>query len=153
MSSETEFLQQYGLSDYERPSVTADIVVFKISPRKTDRSRKAPENVLSLLLIKDSDSIAFDHAGIIAMAMTVLRNSAKDFEVIFDFLPEKVTLTELQNVQEAIMNISVLSANFRRKVASLVEETDEYTQGDTQSRLLVQKKIAVRSILSLYPIT
>ena len=27
------------------------------------------------------------------------------------------------------MNISVLSANFRRKVAGLVEETDEYTEG------------------------
>ena len=27
------------------------------------------------------------------------------------------------------MNISVLPANFRRKIASLVEETDEYTRG------------------------
>ena len=81
--------------------------------------------------IKESGSIAFDHAAIIGKAMTALRSKARDFDVIFDFLPEKFTLAELQNVQEAIMNISVLSANFRRKVASLVTETDEYTEGSS----------------------
>ena len=79
--------------------------------------------------IVDSGSIAFDHAAIIARALTALRSSAKDFDIIFDFLPEKFTLTELQNVQETVLNISVLSANFRRKVSTLVEETDEYTEG------------------------
>ena len=44
-------------------------------------------------------------------------------------MPETFTLAQLQNVQETIMNISVLPANFRRKIASLVEETDEYTRG------------------------
>ncbi len=79
--------------------------------------------------IADSGGIAFDHAKIIAKALTALRTAARDFEMIFDFLPEKFTLTELQNVQETVMNISVLPANFRRKIAGYVEETDEYTQG------------------------
>ena len=79
--------------------------------------------------IEDSGGLAFDHARIIAKALTALRTGAKDFEMIFDFLPEKFTLTELQNVQETIMNISVLAANFRRKIAGLVEETEEYTGG------------------------
>lgn len=79
--------------------------------------------------IEDSGGLAFDHAKIIAKALTALRTAARDFEMIFDFLPEKFTLTELQNVQETVMNISVLPANFRRKIAGLVEETDEYTQG------------------------
>ena len=79
--------------------------------------------------VKDSGGLAFDHAKIIARALTALRTAAKDFEMIFDFLPEKFTLNELQNVQETVMNISVLPANFRRKIAGYVEETDEYTQG------------------------
>lgn len=79
--------------------------------------------------IEDSGELAFDHAAMIARALTALRSCARDFELIFDFLPEKFTLTELQNVQETVMNISVLSANFRRKVAGLVKETDEYTEG------------------------
>ena len=77
-----------------------------------------------------SDAEWFDvHARIIATALTVLRSGAKEFEYIFDFLPETFTLTQLQNVQETIMNISVLPANFRRKIAPLVEQTDLFTQG------------------------
>ena len=79
--------------------------------------------------IEDRGDLAFDRAGIIASALTALREDAKNYDVIFDFLPEKFTLTALQKVQETIMNISVLTANFRRKITDYVEETDEYTQG------------------------
>ncbi len=79
--------------------------------------------------IKDSGTLAFDHAKIIATALTALRQEAGSFATIFDFLPEKFTLTALQKVQEAIMDISVLPANFRRKISEYVVETDEYTQG------------------------
>ena len=79
--------------------------------------------------IKDSGNLAFDHAKIIAAALTALRDGAKNYETIFDFLPEKFTLTSLQKVQETIMNISILPANFRRKISDYVVETDEYTQG------------------------
>lgn len=79
--------------------------------------------------IKESGGLAFDHARIIATALSMLRSGAREFEHIFDFLPETFTLTQLQKVQETIMNISVLPANFRRKIAAYVEETDAFTQG------------------------
>ena len=79
--------------------------------------------------IKDSGHLAFDHARIIATALTALREGAKNYDAIFDFLPEKFTLSELQKAQETIMNISILPANFRRKISDYVVETDEYTQG------------------------
>ena len=79
--------------------------------------------------ILESGTLAFDHARIIATALTALRTDAKNYEAIFDFLPEKFTLAALQKVQETVMNISVLPANFRRKIADYVVETDEYTQG------------------------
>lgn len=79
--------------------------------------------------IVDSGNLAFDHAKIIATALTSLRESANDFDIIFDFLPETFTLTALQKVQETITNIAVLPANFRRKVANYVVETDEYITG------------------------
>lgn len=79
--------------------------------------------------IEDSGALAFDHAAIIAAALTSLRSEAGQFGAIFDFLPERFTLTQLQRVQETILNISVLPANFRRKAAEYVEETDESTSG------------------------
>lgn len=83
----------------------------------------------TVFVIKDNGDLAFDHARIIATALTVLREGAKNIDIIFDFLPEKFTLTALQKVQETILNISVLPANFRRKISDYVVETDEYTQG------------------------
>lgn len=79
--------------------------------------------------ILDDGGLAFDHAAMIAEALCVLRESAREFEVIFDFLPRRFTLTNLQRVQETVMNISVLPANFRRKIADLVTATDETTEG------------------------
>ena len=258
MQSEKEFLSQYNINDYERPSLTADIVAFMIRSEKSDNYKRNSDTKLSILLINrgvhpfkdywalpggflqpsetieecafreiteeanvtpvslmpvgvfsepgrdprgwiisnafasiiseesvkqiggddasdaqwfdvwfeqgkdadyhldlyyesielkailteeetrfgrtsfkiiDSGKLAFDHARIIATALTVLREGAKNFETIFDFLPEKFTLNALQKVQETIMNISILPANFRRKISDYVVETDEYTQG------------------------
>ena len=79
--------------------------------------------------IRDGGDLAFDHARIIATALTALREGVKNIETVFDFLPEKFTLTAMQKVQETILNISILPANFRRKIRDYVVETDEYTQG------------------------
>lgn len=79
--------------------------------------------------VVDKDSLAFDHGRIIATAITLLRDSSKDYDLIFDFLPEKFTLTAFQSVVETIMNISLTPANFRRKVSEFVEETDEFVTG------------------------
>ncbi|MBR4344474.1 MAG: NUDIX hydrolase [Lachnospiraceae bacterium] len=80
-------------------------------------------------VIKDGGGLAFDHAKIIATAVSLLRKYADDFNTIFDFLPESFTLNEVQKVQETILNTSILPANFRRKINDYVIETDEYTQG------------------------
>lgn len=79
--------------------------------------------------IRENDGLAFDHAEIIASALSSLRKEAERFEIVFDFLPEKFTLTALQRVQETLMGISHLAPNFRRKVADYVIETDEFTEG------------------------
>ncbi len=80
-------------------------------------------------VIEGGESLAFDHSAILASALSALKKYAENFEVVFDFLPEKFTLTQMMCVQETLLNASQLSANFRRKVAAYVEETDEYVTG------------------------
>ena len=86
---------------------------------------------------------AFDHAAIIATALYEMRSKAENYEITFKFLPRKFTLADLQRVQETLMGISLLTANFRRKIATLVEETDEYTEGigHRPARLFKRKEI------------
>lgn len=79
--------------------------------------------------IISNSGLAFDHAKIIACALSALRKEATGSDIVFDFLPEKFTLYALQNVQETLTGITYLTANFRRKFSEFVEETDEYTEG------------------------
>lgn len=78
---------------------------------------------------EENNDISFDHASIIAQALETLKNEADNIETVFSFLPEKFTLSMLQKVQETLMGITLLTPNFRRKIAELVEETEEYTEG------------------------
>lgn len=77
----------------------------------------------------DCDGLAFDHAQIIAGALAVLRREAERFDIIFDFLPETFTLSALQKVQDTLLGTTQLPANFRRKAAEHVVETDSFTEG------------------------
>ena len=52
MDTEKEFLSNYHIEDYERPSVTADVAAFMIRTEDKTSYRKNPENKLQLLLIK-----------------------------------------------------------------------------------------------------
>ena len=51
MPSEKEFLSQYNMDDFERPSLTADIVAFMIRSEESDNYKRNSENKLSILLI------------------------------------------------------------------------------------------------------
>ncbi len=79
--------------------------------------------------VLDSGGLAFDHAAMIAEARGALRSCAKDFRMLFDFLPSRFTLTDLQRVQEAVTGAPMQPANFRRKIAEFVTETDAVTEG------------------------
>ena len=76
-----------------------------------------------------NEGLAFDHAKIIATALLTLRKRMDEGEVAFAFLPETFTLSSLQRVYEIIGGASLLTANFRRKTAHLVRETENFTEG------------------------
>ena len=78
--------------------------------------------------ILENDGLAFDHAHIITLAIERLRGKMEYSDVSFHLVPEKFTLTELQNVYETVLDTELLPANFRRKIAGKVTETKEYTE-------------------------
>ena len=87
------------------------------------------------------NSLAFDHAEMIVNALLKLRSSLEKPYAAFRLLPERFTLTDLQQVYEAILDKKLIMANFRRKIAAYVEETDgmESGAGHRPSKLYTKK--------------
>jgi ADP-ribose pyrophosphatase YjhB (NUDIX family) len=72
--------------------------------------------------------IAFDHGKFIEYGIDRLRNKIEYTSLAFNLMPELFTLTELQQVYEVIQGKELLAAAFRRKVANMVIETNEFTK-------------------------
>ena len=75
-----------------------------------------------------SSDMAFDHAKILIYAIERLKNKVEYTTIAFNLMPEKFTLTNLQHVYEILLDKPLLKANFRRKIADMVIETDEYEE-------------------------
>lgn len=84
-------------------------------------------NTIIYTQILQSD-LAFDHAKILIYAIERLKNKVEYTTIAFNLMPEKFTLTNLQQVYEILLDKPLLKANFRRKISDMVIETEEYEE-------------------------
>lgn len=81
-------------------------------------------------VVEEEEGFAFDHAKIITHSLLGLRRQAEtDGRIVFDLMPEYFTLAELQDACEIILGKTLLTANFRRKMADYVVESDRVLEG------------------------
>ena len=67
----------------------------------------------------DLPGLAFDHQRILEMALQRLQGKIRYHPLGFELLPQKFTLTQLQNLYEKILGERLDKRNFRKKVLSL----------------------------------
>ena len=65
--------------------------------------------------VKEITSLAFDHKKILDTCHKQLQQEVLDHPVVFNLLPEKFSLRELQNLYEAILGTKLDRRNFRKK--------------------------------------
>jgi 8-oxo-dGTP diphosphatase len=69
-------------------------------------------------LIKERPELIFDHEEMVKQAQKKLRYKAALHPILFELLPEKFTIPQLQSLYENIYNTSFDNRNFSRKVLS-----------------------------------
>ena len=67
--------------------------------------------------ISNLPELGFDHGQIISRAYENLKLKVMSEPVIFNFLPDKFTLNELQLAYESVLDIKIDNRNFRKKAA------------------------------------
>ncbi|MBN8862813.1 MAG: NUDIX hydrolase [Sphingobacteriales bacterium] len=74
-------------------------------------------NELQWHAVQDIRKMAFDHKLILDTCLARLREQVMEHPVIFNLLPEKFSLRELQELYEAILQVDLDRRNFRKKIA------------------------------------
>ncbi len=81
-------------------------------------------------LLESDEKVAFDHKKIIEYGRWRLANKVEYTKIAFHLVGEEFTLPNLQKVYEILLGKSLYKANFRKKIAPMIEETDRSTSGD-----------------------
>lgn len=93
--------------------------------------------------------LAFDHKEIIEYSLKRMRERLEFCPIAFQLLPEKFTLTELQQSYELIWAKKLDKRNFRKKVlaGNILKEHNEYTKSGSKrpARLYSFDKITLNS--------
>ncbi len=69
--------------------------------------------------LEEIDTMAFDHKEILLEALRLLREKAQVKPIIFELLPEKFTVTQIQQLYEVILGQQLDKRNFRKKIKTI----------------------------------
>lgn len=80
-----------------------------------DHQLKLSNNELHWHPVNEINCLAFDHNKILKTCLQRLREQILEHPIVFNLLPEKFSLRELQALYEAILNTKMDRRNFRKK--------------------------------------
>jgi len=79
---------------------------------------KLTHNELHWHKVDEIKQMAFDHKKILDTSLARLREQVMEHPIIFNLLPEKFSLRELQGLYQAILGYNLDRRNFRKKIAN-----------------------------------
>jgi 8-oxo-dGTP diphosphatase len=69
--------------------------------------------------VNELPDLAFDHLDILQKALERLQLKLRQEPIGFELLPQKFTLTQVQNLYESVLGIRLDPRNFRKKIAQM----------------------------------
>ena len=113
------FLQQvYSFGSIKRhPSGRVVTVAYYSLINMNSHKIQLTDNELHWHPVSSIEELAFDHKLILDTCLKQLQATIMEQPIIFNLLPEKFSLRELQDVYEAILGIELDRRNFRKKIS------------------------------------
>ena len=82
-----------------------------------DHQLKISDNEVHWHNVNELKELAFDHNKILDESLSYLREKIMDEPVVFNLLPDKFSLRELQELYQSILGTKLDRRNFRKKIA------------------------------------
>lgn len=99
-----------------------------VSPDRVNIRAASDASEVKWFVFDQLPALAFDHQSIVAMAHSRLAAKLNYSTIALQFMPEKFTLSELQQVYETIQGEALDKRNFRKRVMALdcIKQTGSY---------------------------
>lgn len=127
--------QLYTFGDVARHPLGRVITVAYFALHKIRKQKLKPQSTFASralwVSVNQVPPLPFDHNKIVDKALERLKNKIRYQPIGFELLPEKFTLSQLQNLYEAILQIPIDKRNFRKKILNfgLLIELSEKQKG------------------------
>jgi 8-oxo-dGTP diphosphatase len=111
-----EQVQTFG-SIYRHPSGRVITIAYYSLIDISHHKLRLNHNDLNWHSVKGIKKLAFDHKLILDTCLSRLKEKVMEHPIVFNLLPEKFSLRELQDVYQAILDVELDRRNFRKKIA------------------------------------
>jgi 8-oxo-dGTP diphosphatase len=111
-----EQVQAFGSTDRHPSGRVITIAYYSLIDIKHHKLQLS-HNELDWHPVNEIKKLAFDHQIILDSCLNRLRDQVMDHPVIFNLLPEKFSLRELQELYQAILGYELDRRNFRKKIS------------------------------------
>lgn len=113
-----EQLHSFGNPNRDPIERVISLVYFALIDIRKYKEQLSEEYHPEWFLLKEMPSLIFDHEDMVAAALKSLRYKAALHPVLFELLPDKFTLPQLQALYTAVYDAEFDKRNFSRKVLS-----------------------------------
>jgi 8-oxo-dGTP diphosphatase len=113
-----EQLHTFGNVERDDTERTISVAYFALIDIAKYRQQLSANHHAEWFPIKDVPKLIFDHDQMVAEAKKRLQYKAALHPVVFELLPEKFTLPQVQSMYDAIYDLSFDKRNFSRKLLS-----------------------------------
>lgn len=112
--------QLYAFSDIHRDpgERTVSVAYFALIDIHQYEKQISDEYHAEWFLLRKKPRLIFDHNDMVSLAQKQLRYKAALHPILFELLPEKFTIPQLQNLYEGVYDTVFDSRNFTRKLMS-----------------------------------
>ncbi|AOM79429.1 NUDIX hydrolase [Pedobacter steynii] len=113
-----EQLKAYGSPERDPIERTISVAYFALIDINKYKTQISDSYHAEWFLINEAPSLIFDHDLMVEEAKKRIRYKAALHPILFELLPKKFTIPQLQNLYEQVYNTKIDNRNFIRKVNS-----------------------------------
>lgn len=127
-----EQLQVYGKPDRDPIERTISVVYFALIDKRKYSKQINEQFHAEWFKLNEIPELIFDHQDMVQAAINKIRYQAALHPILFELLPKKFTIPQLQTLYEQVYNTPIDNRNFIRKIMAsglLIKQTEKDKSG------------------------